>query len=65
LYRGILHSSENTKTESKGGVDINDVNAEQRKNSFELIETIVERINVKTQKLNLRTLGKRHNNKDT
>lgn len=65
LYWGVLHSSEDTKTESEGGSDINDVNVEQRRNNFELIEIVVERINVKTQKLNLRTLGKIHNNKDT
>ncbi len=41
------------------------MNEEHGRNSSQLIETIVKRISVKTQKLSLRTLGKRHNNKES
>jgi hypothetical protein len=44
-------------------VDIDDVNAKQGRNNSELIEIVVEGINVKTQKLNIRMLGKRCNSK--
>ncbi len=36
------------KIKNKGGVDINNVNAKQGKTNFEMIETVVERINAKT-----------------
>jgi hypothetical protein len=54
---------ETLKTKSESGVDINNVNAEKGKNSSKLIKIVVKRINVKTQKLNIRTLGKKNNNK--
>ncbi len=49
------------KIENKGGVDIDDVNAEHGRNSFELIKTVVKRINVKKKKKSIRTLEKRCN----
>jgi hypothetical protein len=49
----------------KGGVDIDDVNAKQGKNNFELTEIVVERISVKTQKLSIKTFGKRCNSKNS
>jgi hypothetical protein len=49
--------------ESKGGVDIDNVNVEQGKNNSKLVETIVERFSVKTQKLSIRMLGKKCNSK--
>jgi hypothetical protein len=44
-------------------VDIEGVNLEQGRDNSELTETMVERISMKTQKLNIRTLEKRNNNK--
>jgi hypothetical protein len=35
------------KTENRGGVDMDDVNAKQKKINFELTKTIVERISLK------------------
>jgi hypothetical protein len=57
LVRGILHSSEIPNIESEGGVDIDDVNVEQRKNNSKLTETIVERISVKTKKTKYKNIG--------
>jgi hypothetical protein len=56
---------ETSKIENKAGVDINNVNAEQRKNNSKLVETIIKRISVKTQKLSIRMLGKRCNSKES
>jgi hypothetical protein len=56
---------ETQKTKNEVGVDIDNVNAKQGKNSYKLIEIIIERINVKTQKLSIRTLGKKCNNKES
>jgi hypothetical protein len=38
-------------------VDIDDLNVEQRKNNSELIETIIERISVKTKKTKYKNIG--------
>jgi hypothetical protein len=45
-------------------VDIDGVNVEQGRHNFELIEAVVKRINVKKQKLSIRKLEKRRNNKE-
>jgi hypothetical protein len=45
------------KTENKGGVDIGDVNAEQRNNNSKLTEIVVERIGVKTKKTKYKNIG--------
>jgi hypothetical protein len=45
------------KIKSEGGVDIDDVNVEQRKNNSKRIETIVERISVKTKKAKYKNIG--------
>ncbi len=55
---------ETLETKSEGALDIDGVNAKQRRHNSKLTETIVERISEKTQKLNIRTLEKRHNNKE-
>jgi hypothetical protein len=55
---------ETLETKSEGALDIDGVNAKQGKHNSKLTETIVERISEKTQKLNIRTLEKRHNNKE-
>jgi hypothetical protein len=39
-------------------VDIDDVNAKQRKNNSKLIKTIVEGISVKTNKVTYKNIGK-------
>jgi len=45
-------------------VDIDNVNAKQGRHNFELTKIVVERINVKTQKLSIRTLEKRSYRKE-
>ncbi len=44
------------KTESKGVVDIDGLNAEQGRHNFKLTEIVMERIDVKIENLNIRTL---------
>jgi hypothetical protein len=46
-------------------VDIDDVNAKQKKNNSKLTKTIVEKISVKKKKLSIRTLGKLYNSKES
>jgi hypothetical protein len=43
--------------ESEGGVDIDDVNVEQRRNNSKLTETIIERIIVKIKKAKYKNIG--------
>ncbi len=54
-----------SKIESKGDVHIEGVNAKHRRDNSELIEIVVERISVKTQKISIRTLEKSSNNKES
>ncbi len=42
--KSITPPSKTPKIENEGGVDIDDVNAKQRKNSSELTKKIIERI---------------------
>ncbi len=44
-------------------MDIDGVNAKQGRHGSELTKIIIERINVKTQKLSIKTLEEKHNNK--
>ncbi len=48
-----------TKIESEGGVDIDDVNVEQRKNNSKQTKTVVERISVKTKKVKYKNIGEK------
>jgi hypothetical protein len=45
-------------------VDIDGVNVEHGRHNSKLIEILVKRINVKTQKLSINILEKTHNNKE-
>jgi len=46
-------------------VDIDDVNAEQRKNNSKLAKTIVKGLSSRKKKLSIKTLGKLCNNKES
>ncbi len=56
--------SETLETKNEGDVDIDGLNAEHGRHNFKLIETIIERINVKIEYPCIRMLKNRRNNKE-